>query len=156
MHLTSSAFSDQGNIPQLYVMSGAGGENVSIPLEWTDIPQGTLGLALSMVDPHPIANNWIHWLVINIPPDTTSLEQGASGKNMPEGAKELKNSFGKIGYGGPQPPKGTGKHPYVTTVYALNTAYIDLDTHVSLNEFTEALQGKILDLVELTGMFEQK
>ena len=62
--------------------------------------------ALSMVDPHPVAQNWVHWLVISIPADVISFEEGASGKKLPPGSVELKNSSGDIGYGGPQPPKG--------------------------------------------------
>ena len=137
-------------------MPGAGGSNVSVPLTWSEPPQGTQSFALTMLDPHPVANNWIHWMVIDIPAETRKLEEGASGKQMPEGTRELTNSFGNIGYGGPQPPSGTGEHPYVCTLYALNTDSLDLDRSVSLAEFEEAIQGKVLDKAEHTGVFEQK
>lgn len=156
MKLTTQAYSEQGTIPIKYVMPGAGGKNVSIPFQWSDIPAGTKSLALTIIDPHKIANNWIHWMVINIPPDCTGLEEGASGSNMPSGSQELKNSFGQKGYGGPQPPAGTGEHPYVCTVCALDIEKLDLPNDASLEEFKQALEGHVLDKSEYTGIFEQK
>jgi Raf kinase inhibitor-like YbhB/YbcL family protein len=110
MQISSSAFQDGGKIPLKYVMPGAGGQNVSVPLSWTGAPAETESFALAMVDPHPVARNWVHWLVIDIPKNSTSLPEGASGKSMPQGAAELQNSYGKMGYGGPQPPPGSGDH----------------------------------------------
>ena len=156
MQISTPAYEHQGQIPQKYVMPGAGGDNVSVPLSWSGAPADTKSFALSMVDPHPVANNWIHWLVINIPADVTSLEEGASGSSMPERCAELANSFGKPGYGGPQPPKGTGEHPYVSTIYALSVNSLDLGAKASLDEFKKALEGKVLDQAEVTGVFEQK
>src|SRR5512139_2272561 len=98
MEITSTAFKDGEKIPIQYVMPGAGGKNISVPLSWKNIPPGTKSFALSMVDPHPVAQNWVHWLVINIPASATSLEEGASGKKMPRESIELKNSFGEMGY----------------------------------------------------------
>jgi hypothetical protein len=106
-----------------------------------------------MVDPHPVAQNWVHWLVINIPVNATSIDEGASGKKMPPGSVELKNSFGDIGYGGPQPPKGTGDHPYVFTLYALKVEKLDLGANTSLSTFKKALEGKILESATLTGKY---
>lgn len=153
MEITSDAFTDKGTIPIKYVMPGAGGKNISLPLSWSDVPAGTKSLALSIVDPHPVANNWVHWLVINIPPETKSLGEGASRSSMPAGAVELKNSFGEMGYGGPQPPKGSGDHPYVVTLFALNTPILDLPAAPSLAAFKKALDGKILATSTITGIF---
>ena len=72
---------------------------------------------------------------------------------MPPGSLELKNSFGEIGYGGPQPPKGTGDHPYVFTLYALSVETLDLGTNVSLSAFKKALEGKILGSATITGKY---
>jgi Raf kinase inhibitor-like YbhB/YbcL family protein len=91
--------------------------------------------------------------VINIPANVASLEEGASRKKMPHGSIELKNSFGEIGYGGPQPPKGTGDHPYVFTLYALSVEKLDLGTDVSLSAFKKALDGKILGSATTTGKY---
>jgi Raf kinase inhibitor-like YbhB/YbcL family protein len=153
MKLSSSAFQDGGKIPLQYVMPGAGGKNISLPLSWTGAPAGTQSFALSVVDPHPVARNWVHWLVIDIPASATSLAEGVSGKKMPPGAVELKNSWGEAGYGGPQPPPGTGDHPYVVTVYALNVPQLDLPVTTNLAAFQKALQGKVLAAATITGHF---
>jgi len=153
MELSSAAFKDGEKIPMRYVMPGAGGKNISVALAWGNAPPGTKSFALSMVDPHPVAQNWLHWLVINIPASVTSLPEGASGKEMPRGSIELKNSFGDIGYGGPQPPKGTGDHPYVFTLYALSVEKLDIGTGVSLPVFERALKGKILGSATITGKY---
>jgi hypothetical protein len=153
MKVTSSAFQDGGKIPLKYVMPGAGGQNISLPLSWSGAPPGTQSFALSMVDPHPIARNWVHWLVINLPAGTAGLEEGASGKKMPPGAAELQNSFGALGYGGPQPPRGTGDHPYVVTVYALSAPKLELGAGTDLARFQAALTGKVLGKAAITGYF---
>jgi len=153
MKLSSTAFTDGGKIPVPCVMPGAGGQNTSVPLVWADAPPGTKSFALSMVDPHPVARNWVHWLVINLPADVHALPAGASGKKMPPGAQELHNSFGAPGYGGPQPPPGSGDHPYVVTIYALNVPKLDLGRQTSLAAFQQALEGKVLASSSITGYF---
>jgi Raf kinase inhibitor-like YbhB/YbcL family protein len=153
MQLSSAAFQDGGKIPIQYVMPAAGGKNVSLPLSWQGAQQGTKSFALTIVDPHPVAKNWVHWLVINIPAQSTALEQGASPKDMPAGALELRNSFGLTGYGGPQPPSGTGDHPYVVTLYALSVDKLDLPANTSLAAFNQAIQGKVLAAASITGIY---
>jgi Raf kinase inhibitor-like YbhB/YbcL family protein len=153
MEISSSAFEDGGKIPIQYVMPGAGRKNISIPLTWKNVPAGTKSFALSIVDPHPVAQNWVHWLVVNIAPNVTLIEEGASKKKMPSGATELKNSFGDIGYGGPQPPKGTGDHPYVVTLYALKVETLDLGVNTSLRDFKKAIDGKVIGTASITGKY---
>jgi Raf kinase inhibitor-like YbhB/YbcL family protein len=153
MQITSGAFKDGGKIPLQYVMPGAGGQNLSVPLSWSNAPAGTQSFALSVVDPHPIAHNWVHWLVIDIPKEVSSLPAGASGQKMPSGTVELKNSFGDLGYGGPQPPRGSGDHPYVFTLYALSVPKVELSRNTSLAAFKQALEGKTLATATVTGYF---
>jgi Raf kinase inhibitor-like YbhB/YbcL family protein len=126
---------------------------VSVPLKWSNAPAGTQSFALAVVDPHPVARNWVHWLVIDLPKDVTSLPEGASGKNLPKGAVELPNSFGAKGYGGPQPPRGSGDHPYVFTLYALSVPKVEIGWSAGLAAFQKALEGKILATATLTGYF---
>jgi hypothetical protein len=153
MEISSSAFKDGEKIPIQYVMPGAGGKNISIPLAWKNAPAGAKSFCLSIVDPHPVAQNWVHWLVINLPAQTTSIEEGASKKKMPKGSIELKNSWGEVGYGGPQPPKGTGDHPYVVTLYALNVEKLDLGVNTSLSAFKKAIEGKVIGSAFITGKY---
>lgn len=153
MQLSSPAFADGGRIPRGHLMRAIGGNNVSVPLTWSGAPEGTRSFALSMVDPHPVANNWVHWLMVNLPPDVTALAEGASGRAMPTGAVELRNGFGQAGYGGPQPPAGSGDHPYVCTVYALDVAAVDLPRQASLAQFRQALRGHVLAEAHVTGKY---
>ncbi len=152
MEISCAAFKDGEKIPIQYVMPGAGGKNISIPLTWKNAPAGTKSFCLSIVDPHPVAQNWVHWLVVNIPPQITSIDEGAS-KKMPQGTVELKNSFGDVGYDGPQPPKGTGDHPYVVTLYALNVEKLDLGVNTSLSAFKKAIEGKVIGSTSITGKY---
>jgi Raf kinase inhibitor-like YbhB/YbcL family protein len=153
MEISSSAFKDGEKMPIQYVMPGAGGKNISIPLAWKNVPAGAKSFCLSIVDPHPVAQNWVHWLVINLPAQTTSIEEGASKKKMPKGSVELQNSWRDIGYGGPQPPKGTGDHPYVVTLYALNVEKLDLGVNTSLSAFKKAIEGKVIGSAFITGKY---
>lgn len=156
MKVSSSVFEDHKPIPTKYAYHGVvGGKNISLPLAWSGVPAETKSFALSVVDPHPIANNWVHWLVINIPDSTNSLAEGASGKSMPAGSKELYNSYGAMGYGGPQPPKGSGPHPYEVTIYALSVDKMELSTNASLSAFKKVLEGKILSSAKITGIYER-
>lgn len=157
-----SAYSDGERMPAKYANIGvAGGENLSVPFEWEDAPEGTKSFALAMVDHHPVAREFIHWLVINIPADVTSIKEGASATDkMPAGSKELNTTYGTPKYGGPRPPAGTGEHPYETTIYALNVESLDLSRAGSpstpeLDEFLDAIEGKVLAKASLTGMFAQ-
>lgn len=156
MKILSRAFEDGDLIPTRYAHQGvAGGKNISLPLEWSNVPQGVKSFAISMVDPHPVARNWVHWLVINISPNEMSIPEGSSGSKMPESAKELYNSFGESGYGGPQPPKGSGPHPYIITLYALNAEKLELGANTGLTAFLKILEGKIIAATEIKGIYER-
>jgi Raf kinase inhibitor-like YbhB/YbcL family protein len=153
MEFSSNTFPNGGKIPIRHVMPGAGGKNISVHLAWKDAPAGTKSFALSMVDPHPVAQNWIHWFVVDIPARADSFEEGISGKNLPEGSRELINSFGDTGYGGPEPPTGSGDHPYVFTLYALSVEKLDIGAKTSLSAFRKALEGKTLATATITGLY---
>uniref|UniRef100_UPI0040498D56 YbhB/YbcL family Raf kinase inhibitor-like protein n=1 Tax=Dissulfurimicrobium sp. TaxID=2022436 RepID=UPI0040498D56 len=155
MFIYSPAFSDGSNIPVIYVRPSAGGKNISPPLSWSNLPDGVKSIALSVVDIHPVAKNWVHWLVINIPKDSGGLAEGASCKAMPSGSRELRNSFKDIGYGGPQPPYGTGLHPYIFTVYALDIERLDLSDDITLEVFMKAIRPHVLEQASMTGYFER-
>jgi phosphatidylethanolamine-binding protein (PEBP) family uncharacterized protein len=87
MILRSSDFQDQQEIPQRH---GKKVENVSPQLSWADAPTETSSFALSVVDRHPVAGNYVHWLVVEIDADVTSLQAGAAGAAMPDGSREVK------------------------------------------------------------------
>lgn len=155
LSISSPAFEGGGIIPSEHAMSAAGGSNISIPYEWRGAPADTKAFALALVDRAPVAKNWVHWLVVDIPPDATSLPRGASGSAMPSGARELDNTFGFAGYGGPEPPRGTGNHPYEATIYALDVPSLALPEKASLPQFEKAISGHVLASGSVTGLFSQ-
>lgn len=156
--LTCHSYKDKESIPMKYVhKSVVGGQNVSPAFSWTDPPTNTKSFALSIIDPHPVANNWVHWFVINIPFRERKLVEGASRTNsLPAGAKELMTSYNELGYGGPAPPKGSGAHPYVATLYTLSVESLDLGVNTSLRQFQKAIEGKVIAEATMTGYFERK
>jgi Raf kinase inhibitor-like YbhB/YbcL family protein len=109
---------------------------------------------LVMVDRHPAANAWVHWAIVDIPAGTTLLAPGASG-SLRSPARELRNTFGAIGYGGPQPPAGTGDHEYTITVYALDTERVDVSDSPSAKDFERAVDGHVLASASITGVFSR-
>jgi Raf kinase inhibitor-like YbhB/YbcL family protein len=143
MTLSSSSFEDNQAMPLKYAKAG---QNVSPALAWENPPQGTKSFALAMVDRHPVARNLIHWLVIDIGADVTSLGEGASGSaRMPAGSRELKV------YVGPYPPSGT--HDYEFTLYALKVDMLDLPDKVSLETFTSTIEQNCLATAKLVGKY---
>jgi Raf kinase inhibitor-like YbhB/YbcL family protein len=144
--LTSSAFTDAGAIPGQYTCNGA---NQSPPLSWGGVPAGTASLALRLQD-IDTPQKFVHWLVYDIKPSTTSLAAGES----PPGAKQAPNSFGRPGYGGPCPPSGQ-RHRYVFTLLALATE-LNVSENVSPTELWATLErSAVTGKGELTGTYER-
>lgn len=132
----------------------SGGQNVSLPILWTDIPVGVKSFALSMVDQHPSAKGIAHWVVINISSNARRISEGASQtRRLPPGSVELRNGFGNIGYTGPQMAKGSGQHEYVITLYALNVNELQLGPISPFDQFQSELSGKVLAAANLTAIF---
>ena len=163
INLTSSAFRNGSEIPLKYVLPESlipGAEGFSPPLAWA-VPQKDAkkikSFALIMVDMHPIATKWVHWAMINIGAGERLLNEGGySGSATPNSkGKLLQNSFGFIGYGGPNPPAGSGIHVYEFTLYGLNVDKIDAqdDISLSLKDFQRLLGGKIVMQGKLKGKF---
>jgi len=156
--LSCSSYQNNGPIPVQYAHQGVpGGKNTSPGFAWEDPPVSTKSFALSIIDPHPVAKNWVHWLMVDIPFRERKLQEGASRSHtLPTGCVEMKNSYNEMGYGGPEPPRGSGVHPYVATLYALNVAGLKLNADITLTEFLRVIEGKVIAEVGMTGTFEQR
>jgi hypothetical protein len=101
---------------------GCAGGNQSPHLVWSDAPEGTESFAVTCYDPDaPTGSGFWHWLVVNLPADTTELAAGAgsAGGSVPDGALQTRTDFGQPGYGGPCPPQGDHPHRYLFTVHAV-------------------------------------
>ncbi|HVY39759.1 MAG TPA: YbhB/YbcL family Raf kinase inhibitor-like protein [Polyangia bacterium] len=160
--LTSTAFKNNGAIAPKYSFNqmGCTGENVSPPLEWKNPPAGTKSFALMVHDPDaPTGSGWWHWVVYNIPAETTSLPEGAGapdGHALPKGTVQGNTDFGKPGWGGPCPPPGSGKHHYNFTLFALKVDKLDIPPGASPAMVGFNVGANKLGQAKLTGTFEQK
>lgn len=155
LRLASPAFSHQGEIPSRYTSDG---QDVSPPLEWSGVPEGTRSFALVVEDPDapdPRAptRTWVHWVVYGLPAGAHQLAEGASGRAMPEGAHEGKNDWSRAGYGGPSPP--IGRHRYMHELYALDMVLPDLGA-LDASSLRRAMAGHVLAHATLTGTYEKK
>ena len=123
----------------------AGIPNRSFALTFANVPEGTVCIALTMIDPD--GGNWVHWLVSNAPVE--GLPENAS-VDLADSLIQGKNDFRFTGYGGPTPPTGT--HTYVITAYALSEEP-SLSYGFSLKELTQAIEGKVLATAVLNGTY---
>ncbi len=141
--ITSTAFKEGDKIPRLYTCDD---QNVSLPLSWTNVPTGTVSLALIMDDPDAPSGTWVHWVLFNLPADTSSLAQGTEG-----GGTQGKNDFNKLGYGGPCPPRGS-THRYFIKLYALDRV-LELKAGASKAQVEKVMQGHIVAQGQLMGRY---
>lgn len=155
--LKSPGYKDGQRLPNKYANFGVnGGQNISPPFEWEGAPGGTKSFALAIVDHHPVANEFVHWLLIDIPVDFNAIEEGGSGEDkLPAGAKQLNTTYNTPTYGGPRPPKGTGDHPYEATIYALNVAKLGLSENANFADFEIKIEGKVTAKASIIGLFSQ-
>jgi len=155
MKLSSRAFSEQGEIPSLYTCQG---KDVSPPLAWSGLPEGTKSLALIVDDPDapdPAApkRTWVHWVLYDMPPTATGLEEAMTTARLPPGTREGTNDWNRTGYGGPCPP--IGRHRYFFKLYALDIVLPDLGP-ARKAELEKAMEGHVLAKTELVGTYQKR
>ncbi len=161
--ISSSAFVPNAEIPVQYSCEGT---NVSPPLDWAGVPDGTQSLALTVDDPDSDPPGWVHWVVYNIPSSSTGLPEGlAAEPTLPDGTLQGTNSFALyadegqtfpsgapinlVGYDGPCPGD---THRYVFTLYALD-AVLDLEAEATMDELLAAVEGHVLAHTRLIGLY---
>jgi len=148
--ITSSAFEDGGLIPSKYTGDGA---DVSPPLQWDTVPEGTRSIALICDDPDAPMGTWVHWVLFNLPSDAKELvENIPSDKILPDGARQGLSDFGRVGYGGPCPPGGT--HRYFFKIYALDTE-VGLQAGADKRRLLKTMEGHILSQGQLIGKYKR-
>ncbi|HLT36714.1 MAG TPA: YbhB/YbcL family Raf kinase inhibitor-like protein [Enhygromyxa sp.] len=152
MLLESPAFADGDSIPSKYTCEG---EDISPPLRWSKLPEGTRSLALIVDDPDapdPKApkRTWVHWVLYDVPADATGLPEGAD--PLPVGTREGLNDWDRIGYGGPCPP--IGRHRYFFKLYALDASLGALP-EPSKAALEQAMAGHILAQTQLIGTYKK-
>ena len=151
--LTSSAFKPGDKIPSKYTCEG---DDVSPPLAFGGVPEGTKSLALLIDDPDapdPKAPKrvWAHWLVYNLPPDSQGLPEDASRTGLPKGAVTGLSDRQQASYHGPCPP--IGRHRYFHKLYALDTTLPP--KALSKAELEAEIKGHILAQAELMATYQK-
>ncbi len=154
LKLTSTAFTDGGEIPTRYTCDS---DDISPPLAWEGLPDDTKSVALIVDDPDapdPDAPEtiWAHWVLYNIPPSTTALPQAVSSSDLPEGTKEGVHDWKDTGYRGPCPP--IGRHRYFHKLYALDAVLPDLRNPTKA-ELEAAMADHVLAKAELVGTYQR-
>jgi Raf kinase inhibitor-like YbhB/YbcL family protein len=143
--LETSAFANTQAIPSRHTCEG---EDVSPPLRWTNVPEGTRSLALVVDDPDAPSGVFTHWVAWGLDPAAEGLGEGEPAPS------EGQNGFGTMGYRGPCPPPGHGRHRYVFRLYALD-AEPEIAAGAAKAELEQALEGHVLTTAELVGTYER-
>ena len=143
--LKSPKFENMGEIPKKYTCQG---ENISPPLQVSNIPEKTKSLALYMEDPDAPGITVTHWVICHLDPSTEEIPEGGKIKSAIIG----KNMMGKNKYMGPCPP--FGRHRYIFTLLALDEK-LNLTDQTNKRKLLKASKGHIIEQVQLTGLYKK-
>ena len=152
--LSTPAFSNGAAIPVKHTCDGT---DRSPELHWTQPPAGTKSLALIVDDPDAPVGDWVHWVLYDVPASVRSLqeEMATSGRlESPAGARQGRNDFGKLGWGGPCPPPGK-PHRYFFRLYALDRV-LDLEPGATKAGVERSMKGHVLAEAELYGTYARR
>lgn len=150
--LRSDAFEDDGALPIRYTCDG---ENLSPPLSWGNVPEGTKTFAIVMDDLDVRGRIFCHWLVFNIDGEVQDLGEGLPRtQQLPHHrGTQGRNDFSDIGYRGPCPPPNGG-HRYRISLYALDTT-IDAKPGTTRAHLFDVMEGRQLGFAHLTGTYHR-
>ena len=135
LSLTSNAFQDGQPIPMQYTCDG---RDQTPALSWGEPPRRTKSFALVIDDPDAPSGTFRHWGVFDIPASARSI---GGGQRI---GTEVTNDFGKIGYGGPCPPKGHGPHHYHFKLFALDVDRLGVEAGARIEDVEAAAQEHAL------------
>lgn len=148
--MVSKAFKQGEMIPKKYTCDG---ENISPPLAWTGIPEGTKSIALIADDPDAPRGTWVHWVLFNLPAETKELPENIPPRStLSNGARHGITDFRELGYGGPCPPGGT--HRYFFKLYALDSM-LTMESGATKAQVLKAMEGHVLGEGELMGKYKR-
>lgn len=159
--VTSNDIEDGVTLPvaQVSGIMGAGGEDVSPHLSWFGAPNDTRSYVVTCFDPDaPTGSGFWHWVVYDIPSLTSELVTGAGVRAstiLPDGAKQLKNDAGFLGYLGSAPPLAHGPHRYIFAVHALNIEALPINEEVSAAVCGFNMFGATVGRAIITPIYEQ-
>lgn len=138
-------------IPRRFTCDGV---DRSPALRWAQPPAGVKSFSLVVEDPDAPGGTFIHWIIYNLPGETRELPENVpQDRELATGARQGRNGFGKIGYGGPCPPPGPA-HRYYFRLFALD-ANLNLPAGASRSELDRAMQKHVLAQAELMGKYKR-
>jgi Raf kinase inhibitor-like YbhB/YbcL family protein len=146
IQLRSSAFARGAMIPARYTCDGV---DVAPPLSWSRIPARTAQLALTLEDLDTPGHPFTHWAIAGLGSGSNGIAEAA----QPPGAVQGRNDFGRVGYGGPCPPRGQ-RHRYRFVLYALR-APLALAPGFRLADQGTAIAKDTLAVGELVGVYRR-
>jgi Raf kinase inhibitor-like YbhB/YbcL family protein len=152
MQLSSSAFSNGSAIPRRYTCDG---EDLSPPLGWQAAPATTRSFVLLCDDPDAPAGTWHHWAAYDIPAGQTGLAENASRDGGAVRLKQAVNDFHRVGYGGPCPPRGHGRHRYHFRLLALAVDHLPLGAKPSCRDVEREARKSIVAEATLVGIYQR-
>ncbi len=150
--LASPAIPLGGEIPPQYTCDGA---DISPPLTWSGLPNGTQSLVVVIEDPDAPSGVFRHWAAFDIPAGSRGLDAGYSATRPAAGFHEARNDFGKSGYAGPCPPKGHGAHHYHIRLLAVSRPALDLKAPATALDVLKAADPYVIERTELIGTYHR-
>lgn len=157
--VTSPKFQDGATLDKRYggptsAQLPCGGENISPPLAWTNVPANTKSFAVVVWDfEGGRGPGVVHWVAYGIPGDAKGLAENAGA----EGAAGLvggTNARQTGTYFGPCAPAGDPHH-YIYAVYALDIAKDELPAGLTRDQFLDRVKGKVLGLNSIIGKYNR-
>lgn len=128
--------------------TGCSGDNIPPTLSWYNVPSGTESFAFVITDVDaPVAGNFHHWVVYNIPTRVSSL-----GPSNESDYSQGTNDYGFVGFGGPCPPADGQTHHYIFTVYALDTTSVS-GTNLDYSQLMTAISPYVVGATSTIGKF---
>lgn len=154
-NIFSDSFEHGKSIPIEHTSDGT---DVSPPLRWSGVPANTRSLALLVEDPDapdPAAPTrvWVHWILYNLPADSTGLAQAVADDALPSATRHGSNDWQRTGYGGPCPP--IGRHRYFFRLFALDSEMPNLNQPTAA-ALRQAMQGHIVGETCLMGTYSRR
>lgn len=145
----SSVFKNGGEMPREFTCDGA---NVSPQLMIKNIPAGAKSIAIIVDDPDAPIGTFTHWIAWNLKFEGDSLSVPKAVPRRTSIMNQGVNDFRRVGYDGPCPPRGHGKHHYHFKVFALDRE-IPLKDGASRRELERNLKGHVLAEAEIVGLY---
>ena len=153
LEISIDAFRNTERIPVVYTCEG---ENLSPAISWRGVPAGTRSFSLIMDDPDAPSGTFTHWVIWNIPADSAALERAVpTDSTFPSGAMKGVNSARRVGYMGPCPPIGHGRHRYYFRLYALD-AVVDVEPNATADALRSAMRGHLLGEEEYMSTYSRE